>query len=166
MSEAVKALLNYRQADEDGIMVLTSRQAIHEVAARIEQLEAALRPFAARTNSEDYIKTWPDNGLCAAMSYEVGHYREARAALVENARIAIAKAIISDEDGIEAVIDLIRAEVLEEAARVADEQSKALLDEAHDQKVWGNGAMSKRALSIADFFSKHAAAIRALKSKP
>jgi len=40
---AVKALLNYQQADMDGTLVLTSRQAIHEVVARIEELEAALR---------------------------------------------------------------------------------------------------------------------------
>lgn len=46
MIEAVKALLNYQQADEDGVMVLTSRQAIHEVVARIEQLEAALREIS------------------------------------------------------------------------------------------------------------------------
>lgn len=55
---------------------------------------------------------------------------------------------------------------LEEAARLTDEQSQVFLNEAHDQKVWGNGAMSKRALSIADFFAMHAAAIRSLKSKP
>lgn len=46
MIEAVKALLDYQQADEDGVMVLTSRQAIHETVAHIEKLEAALRPFA------------------------------------------------------------------------------------------------------------------------
>lgn len=32
MSAALNALLDYRQADEDGVMVVTSRQAIHEVA--------------------------------------------------------------------------------------------------------------------------------------
>lgn len=35
MSDAVKALLNYQQADEDGVMVLVSRQAIHEVVAQL-----------------------------------------------------------------------------------------------------------------------------------
>ena len=39
MSEAMKALLAYQQADEDGVMVLTSRQAIHEVAERYETLD-------------------------------------------------------------------------------------------------------------------------------
>lgn len=32
MSDAMKALMSYQQADEEGIMVLVSRQAIHEVA--------------------------------------------------------------------------------------------------------------------------------------
>lgn len=59
MSEAVKALLNYRQADEEGIMVLTSRQAIHEVAARIEQLEAALREHACRCEQR-CVDVWED----------------------------------------------------------------------------------------------------------
>ena len=51
MSEApaLKALMEYRQADEEGIMVLVSRQAIHEVAdlytaqqAEIDRLREAL----------------------------------------------------------------------------------------------------------------------------
>lgn len=101
-----------------------------------------------------------------------------RAALVERVRDIIAGSGNCDRwcegsvnphcgcrDDANEATKIIRAEVLEEAARVADEQSKALLDEAHDQKVWGNGAMSKRALSIADFFSQHAAALRALKEK-
>lgn len=37
-SDALTALLNYEQADMDGTMVRTSRQAIHEVAAEIEAL--------------------------------------------------------------------------------------------------------------------------------
>lgn len=38
-SPALTALLNYQQADMDGTMVLVSRQAIHEVAAEIEELQ-------------------------------------------------------------------------------------------------------------------------------
>lgn len=41
---ALNALLAYQQADEDGVMVLASRQAIHEVAddlGRYEQLKAS-----------------------------------------------------------------------------------------------------------------------------
>lgn len=52
-----------------------------EAADEIERLRAALRPFAARTNSEEYIKRAPDHGLCAAISYTAGDYRRARAAL-------------------------------------------------------------------------------------
>lgn len=40
---AVKALLSYQQADMDGVMVLVSRQAIHEVVDRIEALEELVR---------------------------------------------------------------------------------------------------------------------------
>jgi hypothetical protein len=50
---ALKALLNYSQADQDGVMVLVSRQAIHEVSDEIARLRAdnaalldALKPFA------------------------------------------------------------------------------------------------------------------------
>lgn len=35
----VKALLNYEQADADGIMVLTPRQAIHETIELIQSLQ-------------------------------------------------------------------------------------------------------------------------------
>lgn len=35
---AIEALLNYSQADEDGVMVFASRQAIHEVVGYIEAL--------------------------------------------------------------------------------------------------------------------------------
>ena len=52
--------------------------------------------------------------------------------------------------------------IREECARVADDQAKVFRDEAHDQKIWGDTAMSKRALAIANYFEKHAAAIRAM----
>lgn len=50
---------------------------------RCYELQDALRPFAALTNSESYIKdkATPDTGLCAAMSYTAGDYRRARALL-------------------------------------------------------------------------------------
>jgi len=41
------ALLNYSQADEDGVMVLVSRQAIHEVSAEITRLRARLAEVEA-----------------------------------------------------------------------------------------------------------------------
>lgn len=37
---AIEALMNYSQADEDGVMVYASRQAIHEVVGYIEALSA------------------------------------------------------------------------------------------------------------------------------
>jgi len=37
---AINALLDYRQTDEEGVFVLTSRQAIHEVVEEISSLEA------------------------------------------------------------------------------------------------------------------------------
>ena len=40
MSKALEALLDYRQLDAAGVVVEASRQAIHEVAAEIERLEA------------------------------------------------------------------------------------------------------------------------------
>ena len=56
---AITALLNYSQADEDGIMVFASRQAIHEVLdrlaaaeERVKRLESALKPFADIGNGD------------------------------------------------------------------------------------------------------------------
>lgn len=49
MTEAVKALLGYQQADQDGVMVLTSRQAIHEVADGYEKLRRTLEQHAVRS---------------------------------------------------------------------------------------------------------------------
>ena len=42
MSKATEALQGYIQQDEEGVMVLTSRQAIHEVISENERLRAAL----------------------------------------------------------------------------------------------------------------------------
>lgn len=49
--------------------------------AQIMRLRSALEPFAGMTHSKDYIKNGPDDGWCAAVSYQVKHYRAARAAL-------------------------------------------------------------------------------------
>lgn len=45
------------------------------------------------------------------------------------------------------------------------ERLHAMID-ANYGDVAADSAMSKRALAIAEYFAKHAAAIRALKSKP
>ena len=47
------------------------------------ELRDALRPFAARTNSESHTEdtSVPDDALCVAMSYTAGNYRKARSLL-------------------------------------------------------------------------------------
>lgn len=47
---ALNALLDYQQADEEGIMVLVSRQAIHEVA---DTIEAQAEQIADLTDERD-----------------------------------------------------------------------------------------------------------------
>ncbi len=81
---AIVALGNYQQADEEGIMVLVSRQAIHEVLdhievkeARIAELEGVLSPFA---DIADECDEWAmDDGNQAPI--DAGQCRAARAAL-------------------------------------------------------------------------------------
>lgn len=51
-SPAHSALMNYQQADEDGVMVLVSRQAIHEVSEEIERLRAALHALTKALEDE------------------------------------------------------------------------------------------------------------------
>jgi len=51
IDEAIEALLAYQQADMEGVMVLTSRQAIHEVADEIKKL----RDFAR------WVDSWVSN---------------------------------------------------------------------------------------------------------
>ena len=65
----------------------------------------------------------------------------------------------------ERIADEVIALVLEAAARLTISQAQIFRDEAQDQKVWGNGAMSNRALAIASYFDMHAATIRALKER-
>ena len=52
-SPAHNALLNYNQADEDGVMVLVSRQAIHEVSDEIAVLRAELTVIAALADKSE-----------------------------------------------------------------------------------------------------------------
>ncbi len=60
---ALAALLNYTQADEDGVMVLVSRQAIHETADTIarlerEKAEAVLSFAKAVLHGDGVHKAW------------------------------------------------------------------------------------------------------------
>lgn len=54
MSEALEALLDYEQADMDGVIVKASRQAIHEVADEIERLTAEL----AKHQESEFHPDW------------------------------------------------------------------------------------------------------------
>ena len=57
MSKALEALLDYRQLDAAGVVVEASRQAIHEVAAEIERLEAESKALLARANLFEELHT-------------------------------------------------------------------------------------------------------------
>lgn len=65
-SRAHEALLQYQQADEEGIMVLVSRQAIHEVSEEINRLSdgvGAIRQYGSDTlggpsNKSDDTRDW------------------------------------------------------------------------------------------------------------
>lgn len=61
---ALTALLNYQQADEDGVMVLVSRQAIHEVADEITRLRAEVGRFKEQV---EHLCSYP---LCDCRSEE------------------------------------------------------------------------------------------------
>lgn len=66
MSEALKALLDYQQADEDGVMVLVSRQAIHEVAEQLKCLNYKLQYYMHYMNSDteaDCIEAMEENSM-------------------------------------------------------------------------------------------------------
>ena len=61
--ECVKYLAQYEQADEDGIIVKVSRQAIHETIAHIDSLQSALQVAqqerdAAKKQVLDYGGLW------------------------------------------------------------------------------------------------------------
>lgn len=53
--------------------------AFDAIRAREAELVEALKPFAARGDSEGYIKSAPDHGRCTPRSFTAGDYRRARA---------------------------------------------------------------------------------------
>ena len=61
-NEAMKALLAYQQADDDGVMVLTSRQAIHEVVDQVSSLRHLLEMVWDANQSDPHI---PEPALTA-----------------------------------------------------------------------------------------------------
>lgn len=62
MTTAIEALLAYQQADDDGVMVMTSRQAIHEVADQISSLRNVLEMVWDAHQSDPHI---PEPALAA-----------------------------------------------------------------------------------------------------
>jgi hypothetical protein len=78
----VKALLNYQQADEDGIVVLTSRQAIHETVELLKALQARMiQEFESMIPEEvDYL-THMENKT----AYDRGNgFNECRSIILNN----------------------------------------------------------------------------------
>lgn len=103
-SAANEALMDYRQADEEGIIVLASRQAIHEVdgeiatlARRVLELEEALK--------EARLQSLADGGL-AQEAWEAQKKAEARVqeleAVLGGAKEVLldVQALIDDSDGV------------------------------------------------------------------
>ena len=76
ISAAREALMNYQQADMDGIMVLASRQAIHEVTGHIDALEASNKALTEALRLADAE-------LAAANMNIAVVERKARAAIAE-----------------------------------------------------------------------------------
>ena len=66
---ALEALKDYQQADEEGIMVLASRQAIDETVARVEALEKLVEAASRGVNIDrrDDLVKWFQN-LAAALA--------------------------------------------------------------------------------------------------
>lgn len=61
---------------------------LHDMSDLIEELSAALEPFAAMTFSDKFIddRETPNDAICSSMSYRAGDYRRARAALARAKR--------------------------------------------------------------------------------
>jgi hypothetical protein len=70
IDEAIEALLSYQQADMEGVMVLTSRQAIHEVADELKRLRGAAQ---ATTGPREALDALADK-VCAKIA-QLEHYK-------------------------------------------------------------------------------------------
>lgn len=64
-------LLNYRQADEDGVMCLVSRQAVHESAETIESLYSVVWSVANYGSPID--ESLRANAVAAVKKYNQEH---------------------------------------------------------------------------------------------
>lgn len=86
-SPGFQALMNYQQADMDGIMVTTSRQAIHEVADEYVELLEALQACLSHGLDEGEPASHGYHGVSGPTA------QEKRAdAVYQKASAAIAKA--------------------------------------------------------------------------
>ena len=76
ITPAMRALLKYKKADEEGFMVLTSRQAIHEVEGEAVKMHEALQELLQALDE-------PVQSLLPRTPSLVGVMKKARAILVE-----------------------------------------------------------------------------------
>lgn len=81
-SSALQALLAYQQADQDGVMVLTSRQAIHEVAESYEKLRRTLEVHAVKNRGGPFWRC----EYCEAMSQTPIAFKHKPECLMASAR--------------------------------------------------------------------------------
>ncbi len=81
----VAALRAYQQADEDGVMVIVSRQAVCEAALEIESLRAALKWYA---DGEHFTKAQPDAWDTVSGEPQTWWCDEAGTAMIEDGSLA------------------------------------------------------------------------------
>lgn len=81
----VEALRAYQQADEDGVMVLVSRQAVCEAALEIESLRAALKWYA---DGQHFTKADPSAWDTVSGEQQNWWCDEAGTAMVEGGSLA------------------------------------------------------------------------------
>lgn len=78
--EALEALLDYEQADADGVMVLASREAIHVIADALAVLDDGWIPVSERLPKEDdYVLVYEDRVIDTEIypfGERVTHWRE------------------------------------------------------------------------------------------
>jgi len=83
-SGAVNALMRYHQADDDGVLVLASRQAIHEVTDNIQalcqrynEMKEALEGFIATYDERNPMRTADFHVDCDCLRCQVDKMRVA-----------------------------------------------------------------------------------------
>lgn len=98
-NRAVSALLAYQQADEEGVMVLVSRQAIHEVAEQhAERLDVLEKVIAKYDPESTFISLDPDPGCIVCTSGATPNKYNTGLCLLHKAQAIIAKARGEDQE--------------------------------------------------------------------